>query len=164
MAPVNLRPRPRELNRPDCRADADEKEAVRQLPPPRAMRPIRCDSNERCRPARPPPLPRRPIRGSNLFSSSVIREDMRPRAKRLKYLASERRKSAVLCVGQAAQSLAGADPETDSLPKKRCADKDIAAFLRRAEIRFILPFPAPSSLLLENPGSPVTAKGIILNA
>ena len=37
-------------------------------------------------------------------------------------------------------------PETDSLPEKRCADKDIAAFLRRAEIRFILPSLPPFRL------------------
>jgi hypothetical protein len=133
----NLPPRPRALNRPDWRADRDERE--RQLPPPRAIRPISNDCNARRALARPLPLRIRPSRGSNLLSSSAIREDMRLAGKRLKYLASEPRKSAVPCVGKAPQSLQGASMETDSLPEKRCADNDIAAFLRRAEIRFILP-------------------------
>lgn len=109
------------------------------MPPPRAIRPISNDCSDRCALARPLPLRICPDRGLNLSSSSAIAEDMRPRAKALKYLANERRKSAVPCVGKAAQSPPRANAETDSLPEKRCADKHIAAFLRRAEIRFILP-------------------------
>jgi hypothetical protein len=134
----NLPPRPRVLNRPDWRAGLNDKKAVRQSPPPRAIRPISCDCSARVRPARPRPLPGRPSRGSNLFSSSDIREDMRQPVKRLKYLSNERQQSAVCCAAKAAQSLRRTRAETDSLPEKRCADKDIAAFLRRAEIRFIL--------------------------
>ncbi len=69
---------------------------------------------------------------------------MRPPEKRLKCLSNERRTCAVCCVGKAAQSLCTREPETDNLPEKRCADKYVAAFLRRAEIRFILPSPASS--------------------
>jgi hypothetical protein len=43
---------------------------------------------------------------------------MRQPEKRLKYLASERRKSAVPCVEEAAQSLIGGAAETDRLSKK----------------------------------------------
>src|SRR4051794_10775384 len=85
----------------------------------------------------------RPSRGSNLFSSPAIPEDMLQAQIRLKYLSSERRKSAVSRVEKARQSLCPKGTETNRLPKKRCADKYIAAFLRRAEIRFILPYPAP---------------------
>ena len=145
----NLAPRPRALNRPDWRAGPDESE--RQSPPPRAKRPINSDCNDRCVPRRPLPLRIRPSRGSNLFSSSAIREDMGQHDQRLKYLASERRKSAVPCVGKAAQSLGGNCPETDNLPEKRCADKDMAGFLRRAETRFILLSPAPSRSNLPSP-------------
>jgi len=120
----NLPPRPRELNRPDGRARPDE--SKRQSPPPRAIRPMSSDC--KVRRTRALLLPTRiwPSRGSNLFSSSAIREDMRQPAKPLKYLASERRKSAVPCVGKAPQSLSSATSETDSLPEKRCADKHIA--------------------------------------
>lgn len=135
----SLPPRPCALNRPDLRAGRCGTEALRQSPAARAIRPIRCDCEVRARLLRPPPFPGRPSRGSNLFSLSAIREDMRPHPKRLKYLASERRKCAVPCVGKAAQSLRAAQAETDNLAKKRRADKDIAQFQRRAEIRFILP-------------------------
>lgn len=138
-APEYVRPRPRELNRPDSRAGPEQRE--RQSPPPLAIRPISRDRNARREPARLLPLRIRPSRGSNLVSSSDITKDMRPRATLLKYLASERRKSAVPCVEKAAPSLRGVGTETGSLPKKRCADKYIAAFLRRAEIRFILQSP-----------------------
>lgn len=144
MAPENFRPRPRELNRPDCRAGPDESE--RQSRPPRAIRPINSDCKDRGERARILPPRIRPNRSSNWFSSFAIREDMRQPDKRLKYLASERGESAVPCVGKTAQSFGDAGGETDSLPEKRCAGRDIAAFLRRAEIRFILPSPARSSL------------------
>ena len=88
MAPENFRPRPRELNRPDCRAGPDESE--RQSPPPRAIRPISSDCNDRDERARLLPLRIRPSRGSNLFSSPAIREDMRQPDKRLKCLSNER--------------------------------------------------------------------------
>jgi hypothetical protein len=55
-----------------------------------------------------------------------MHEDMRRPEERLKYLASERRKSAVRCVEESAQSLYNGTAETDSLSEKRCADKDIA--------------------------------------
>jgi hypothetical protein len=122
----NLVPRPWALNLPDGRAGVHEREAPRQSPPARAIRPISCDCNARARPLRALPIPGRPSRGSNLFSSSATLEDMRCPNKRLKYLASERRKSAVPCVEEAAQSLFGLAAETDSLPEKRCADKHIA--------------------------------------
>jgi len=78
----NLAPRPCALNLPDWRADPFEKEAVRQSPPPRAIRPISSDCNDREERARLP-LRIRPSRGSNLFSSSAIHEDMRQANKRL---------------------------------------------------------------------------------
>jgi len=78
------------LNRPDGRPDLDEKEAVRQSPPARAIRPINCDCNARDRPLRPLPFPGRPSLGSNLFSSSAIHEHMRQGNKRLKCLSNER--------------------------------------------------------------------------
>src|SRR5690348_11150587 len=119
IASDDLLPRPRALNRPDWRAAAGEKEAVRQSPPPRAMRPISCDCNERCRPARPRPLPGRPNLGSNLFSSSAIRQDMRHPDNRLKYLAGERRKSAVPCVGNTTQFLRRAGTGDRQSPEKK---------------------------------------------
>ena len=149
----NFAPRPRELNRSDCRPEFDEEVSLRQSPPPRAIRPINCDCNKRCRPARPRPLPGRPSRGSNLFSSSAIHEDMRRPGKRLKCLSNERWQSAVCCAGRAAQSLSGASTETDSLPKKRCADKDIARIRRRADFRFILPSRPASPVLIRRPHS-----------
>jgi hypothetical protein len=76
------------LNRPEGRADADEKE--RQLPPPRAIRAISSDCNDRADPAQLFPLRIRPSRGSNLSSSSAIHEDMRQPHKRLKCLSDER--------------------------------------------------------------------------
>jgi len=104
----NLAPRPCALNLPDWRADPFEKEAVRQSPPPRAIRPISSDCNDREERA-PSPLRIRPSRGSNLLSSSAIHEDMRQPDKRLKYLAGDRRKSAAACVEEAAQSRSGVD-------------------------------------------------------
>jgi hypothetical protein len=82
----DLAPRPLALKRPDRRAAPDESE--RQSPPPRAIRPISSDCNERRAPARTLPLRIRPSRGLNVFSSSAIREDMRVPAKPLKYLAN----------------------------------------------------------------------------
>jgi hypothetical protein len=103
----NLAPRPRALNRPDWCIGLEDGEALLQSPLARAILPISCDCKERARLARSLPRPRGPSRGSNLFSSSAIGEDMRQPAKRLKYLASERRKSAVPCVAETAQSLFG---------------------------------------------------------
>lgn len=136
--PDNLLPRPRTLNRPLWRAGPSGRETLLQSPPTRAIRPISCDCNERA--LRPLPFPGRPSRGSNLFSLSGIREDMRAPETQLKYLASQQRKSAVLCVEEATQSLWGGATETDSLPEKRCADKYIAQNLRSADFRFILPY------------------------
>ena len=48
---------------------------------------------------------------------------------------------AVSGVEGAAKSHYQPSTETTCLPEKICADKHIAAFLRRAEIRFILPYP-----------------------
>ena len=98
----------------------------------------------------------RPSRGSNLFSSSVIAEDMRQPKARLKCLPDERRNSAVSCVETSPQSLRRPSAETNRLPKKRCADNHLAAFLRRAEIRFILPSLPPS--LLQPPHQPSSKK------
>jgi len=110
LAPTrdNLAPRPWALNLLEGRAGGDERAAPRQSPPARAIRPISNDCNARCAPRRPLPARIRPSRGSNLFSLSAIREDMRWPETLLKYLASERRKSAVPCVGYAAKSLGGA--------------------------------------------------------
>jgi hypothetical protein len=59
----------------------------------------------------------RPNRGSNLFSSSTIRQDMRASNEWLKYFAGERHKPALPCTEKTVQSLF-AEPQRQSVYQK----------------------------------------------